>query len=74
MIDPRVWVKVSEQHPKPHARYLVCRDGVLMTATPCYGLHHPWWVVRVQQEHSLVELPPIAMLDNDEWTISERVK
>jgi len=36
---------VEEQSPDPHEKYLVLRNGVFFTATPCYGLHTPFWVV-----------------------------
>jgi hypothetical protein len=49
--------------PPPHRRYLVRRDGIVFTATPCYGLHAPWWVVKTMDG----EAPPVAMRDGDEW-------
>jgi len=36
---------VSEEYPEPHARYLVKREATgPFVATPCYGMHAPWWV------------------------------
>lgn len=58
-------MKNSEQYPKPHAKYIVRRDGILFTATPCYGMHEPWWVVRVMGEK--YEADPEPMLETDEW-------
>lgn len=57
------WQLCSVKHPKPHARYLIRRDGVLFMATPCYGMHNPWWVVKTLEG----EAPPVAILDTDEW-------
>lgn len=59
------WSKISEAHPKPHARYLVRREEYVFTATPCYGMHSPWWVPRSMAggEHD-----PVEMKDDDEWS------
>lgn len=39
------WTKAADRHPAPHARYEVRRaDLGTFVATPCYGLHAPWWV------------------------------
>ena len=54
---------VPTKYPPPHARYLVVRDGVTCTATPCYGMHQPWWVVRTFVE----DARPVAMQPGDEW-------
>ncbi len=35
----------------------------LFTATPCYGMHEPWWVVKTMEG----EAPPVPMKDEDEW-------
>lgn len=58
------WTLVKTAQPKPHAKYLVRREGYVHTATPCYGMHRPWWVPMGinRQEH-----PPTDMLDTDEW-------
>lgn len=69
------WTKVGDLHPSPHAQYLVRREGVIHTATPCYGMHAPWWVQKVMNGmfssgatfSPTVENEPIAMLDGDEW-------
>ena len=55
---------LPEKHPPPHARYLLERDGVVFTATPCYGMHAPWWVVKTLDG----EAEPQAMQDGDKWT------
>jgi len=34
---------VSETYPTPHRRYLVKRGYYHFVATPCYGMHDPWW-------------------------------
>lgn len=58
-------MKNSEQYPKAHAKYVVRREGVIFTATPCYGMHDPWWVVRVMGE--AYEAQPEPMKADDEW-------
>lgn len=58
------WRTVAGSQPPPHAKYLVKRDGVLYTATPCYGMHSPWWVGRVLGAH---ESEPTGMRPDDEW-------
>lgn len=56
---------VDKMQPPPHRKCLVLRDGVFVTATPCYGLHVPWWVTAdiYGKEYS-----PVNMLPSDEWT------
>ena len=51
--------------PKPHQKYLVQRDGFVFTATPCYGMHAPWWVVMTMDG----EAPPVPMKDSDKWRL-----
>jgi hypothetical protein len=58
-------MKVGQKHPAPHARYLVIREGIVFTATPCYGLHQPWWVVKTMDG----EADPVSMNDEDEWAL-----
>jgi hypothetical protein len=54
---------VPADYPPPHNRYLLKRGDVMVTATPCYGIHEPWWVVR-----TLVgEAAPEPMRDGDVW-------
>ena len=53
----------SEQPPLAHSKYIVKRDGYLFTATPCYGCHEPWWVVKTMDG----EAPPVPMKDDDDW-------
>lgn len=60
-------MKVKGQHPAPHAKYLVERDGILFTATPCYGMHEPWWVVRTMASHNMGEVEPVPMRPDDAW-------
>jgi len=64
------FVELAERHPAPHAKYLVCREGKLFTATPCYGMHTPWWVSGIMTnedggQHG--EATPCRMRDSDEW-------
>jgi hypothetical protein len=62
------WVPVSERLPKPHAKYAVIRNGLLFTATPCYGMHEPWWVVRLMPDDWPNEAEPVPMRDTDLWS------
>ena len=57
----------KRQHPPPHAKYLVSRDGWHFVATPCYGMHHPWWVSAICGDENRRETDPVAMLDSDKW-------
>lgn len=56
-------ILVQEKYPPPHARYLVQRDRALFTATPCYGMHNPWWVVLTMDG----EVAPVAIEKTDKW-------
>lgn len=67
------WQSVKDAHPEPHARYVVKRDGLIFTATPCYGMHAPWWVVRTMADHHPNEAAPEPMRDSDEWLPIEDV-
>jgi hypothetical protein len=55
--------QVEGQHPPPHARYVVERDGHHFIATPCYGMHHPWWVPATPNGES----EPIPIIGTDRW-------
>jgi len=61
---------VKYQHPLPHAKYLVKRDLFFFTATPCYGMHEPWWVVQTMRD----EAPPEPMLPEDQWWTIEMAR
>lgn len=63
-LDRQEWHKVADKQPRPHARYLVRRDGATHTATPCYGMHAPWWVPMGINGR---EYDPVDMRDTDEW-------
>ena len=52
------------EHPKPHAKYAVIRGDCVFTATPCYGMHEPWWVVRLMPNN---EADPVCMQPGDAW-------
>lgn len=55
---------LPEAYPPPHATYLLERDGIAFTAPPCYGMHAPWWVVRML----VGEAEPEPMRDGDRWS------
>lgn len=60
--------RIADEKPRPHARYHVRRGDLLFTATPCYGMHVPWWVPRVPDQGDMpIETAPISMHDDDEW-------
>ncbi len=43
--EPLGWKTISDERPAPHARYEVWREEAgHFVATPCYGMHAPWWV------------------------------
>jgi len=58
------WTFIADAQPRPHAKYLVRRNGNVHTVTPCYGLHPPWWVPTAIDG---LEYEPVTMLDTDEW-------
>lgn len=57
------WHTVDGDFPRPHARYFVRRENEIFTATPCYGMHEPWWVPRLLGKES----EPITMLVTDKY-------
>jgi hypothetical protein len=61
---PREW---HTGHPPPHAKYIVRRGLAHFIATPCYGMHAPWWVPSNPDGES----PPIDMEDGDAWAALE---
>jgi hypothetical protein len=66
---------VKEESPRRHERHLVMRNGFLFTATPCYGMHSPWWVVRTMSDKNCGEVDPINMLDTDQhMTLNDAVE
>lgn len=56
------WTKIEDAHP-PRGRQLVRRGRYMFTASPCYGMHNPWWVPLAGEQ----ETDPIDMLKDDEW-------
>lgn len=64
---PDGWTKNSDKKPPPHARYEVRRaETGPFVATPCYGMHTPWWVpitVDLYKPGAFV----IGMDSADEW-------
>lgn len=54
---------VIEEHPEPHKKYIVLRDGNFFTATPCYGMHTPWWIVTTMTG----EDKPVEFKNFDKW-------
>jgi|WetSurSiteA1Bulk_404760.scaffolds.fasta_scaffold02782_12 hypothetical protein len=62
-----MYTKISDSHPAPHRKYVVKRDNIIFTATPCYGLHEPWWVIRIMGDK--YEAPPEPMLNDDSWVL-----
>lgn len=63
------WTLNTTKYPEPHAKYLVKRDGWIFVATPCYGMHAPWWVAAIGPAlpYGTREVDPVPMLDTDEW-------
>lgn len=61
------WKTVQDGHPPRHAQYAVVRDGRVFTATPCYGMHAPWWVVRTMADGWPNEADPVPMKPDDLW-------
>lgn len=60
----------SDRKPEPHRRYLVLRSGRWFVATPCYGMHSPWWV----PSGPLKDGDPVGMEDGDQWIPMDNFK
>ena len=54
---------IFDEHPVPHRKYIVLRKEYFFTATPCYGLHTPYWVVTTMNG----EAPPVNFHNDDRW-------
>lgn len=63
------WTQVKDESPRPHSKYTVRRDGFVHTATPCYGMHDPWWVPISMHGH---EIAAVTMRPTDEWSACEQ--
>jgi hypothetical protein len=57
---------VKEKAPEIHERHLVMRNGFIFTATPCYGMHSPLWVVKTMSDKNCGEVEPVVMLETDQ--------
>lgn len=55
--------QVEDKYPPPHTIYLVKRGNYMFVATPCYGMHNPWWVTMTHDK----ELEPIKIEPTDKW-------
>ncbi len=55
--------QVEGAYPPPHNKYLVQRGHYLFVATPCYGMHSPWWVPMIHNG----EVEPINIESSDKW-------
>ncbi len=55
---------VKAEEPPRHEKSIVHRDGFVFTATPCYGMHEPWWVVKTMGGQAV---DPVPMRDSDRW-------
>ena len=58
------WNSVSISGPPAHEKYVVRRRSGTFVATPCYGMHEPWWVATTIDEG---EADPIDIKDTDVW-------
>ena len=61
--------QVEGKYPPPHARYLVQRGRLYFVATPCYGMHKPWWVAQTADK----EMEPVAIEPTDAWVAIEEI-
>lgn len=61
--------QVEGKYPPPHSQYLVQRGRSLFIATPCYGMHSPWWV----PDSPTGETEPINILADDKWMPIDQV-
>lgn len=61
------WTEIRMESPAPHARYEVWRKETgIFVATPCYGMHQPWWVPRTVDLYSPGSTT-FSMQDDDLW-------
>lgn len=61
------WVRVSDRRPGAHAKFEVRRPGLgTFVATPCYGMHNPWWVPLVADKFAPGSIA-FGMEAGDEW-------
>ncbi len=63
MNETWTWTLVSLAAPPPHRKYIVGRNHQKFIATPCYGMHEPWWVPTTPTGES----EPIKMEYTDRW-------
>lgn len=59
------WRIMKDWSPVRGMKHIVIRDGQLFTATPCYGMHEPWWVVMGMAG----EIDPVVMRETDQWCL-----
>ena len=59
--------RVGDWHPPAHAVCRVQRVDRFFDATPCYGMHAPWWVPRNGWTGD--ESEPIPMEPDDHYTL-----
>ena len=65
--EPGEWKKKGKGGPAPHAQYEVWRKETgIFVATPCYGMHAPWWVPRTVDLYS-PGTTAFPMEDDDLW-------
>lgn len=58
--------RVGDRTP-PRGTFVVRRGERYFTAKPCYGMHHPWWVVQLMPTGWVAEAESVNMEDDDEW-------
>ena len=58
---------IPDQYPPPGTLCALRRNNLYFTATPCYGMHKPWWIVRTLGEFPYHEVNPVDMKDEDLW-------
>lgn len=54
------WMKGA---PPPQRKYLIRRGDQVCVATPCYGMHEPWWIVQTLDG----EARPRTIQEGDLW-------
>lgn len=73
-LTPIISATIPNHYPEKHKAFVVKRLGLYFTATPCYGMHSPWWVIQYPFGESINEATT-AMRDGDEfWPLDAQLR
>lgn len=73
-LTPILSATIPNHYPEKHKAFVVKRLGLYFTATPCYGMHSPWWAIQYPFGESINEATT-AMRDGDEfWPLTDQLR